>query len=138
VRTFFENSKSQVKYRVANETGFDVRVAKYDALINTSPIDTLVRSTGICPELSIEHNQVFIVGVGLELPMPTFCEKFTWLYFPDPEVPFYRVTFLSRYGEMTPDNGKYWSVMCECARQPDDEVGGVGGWNSSMTSRYSR
>ena len=54
--------------------------------------------------------------------MPEFCEKFTWLYFPDPEVPFYRVTFLSRYGEVTPDSNKYWSVMCECARPSDDSI----------------
>lgn len=54
--------------------------------------------------------------------MPEFCEKFTWLYFPDRKVPFYRITFLSRYGEMTPNNNKYWSVMCECARPSDDEV----------------
>lgn len=54
--------------------------------------------------------------------MPEFCENFTWLYFPDCKVPFYRVTFLSRYGEVTPDNNKYWSVMCECARSSDDKV----------------
>uniref|UniRef100_A0A914MNP1 Uncharacterized protein n=1 Tax=Meloidogyne incognita TaxID=6306 RepID=A0A914MNP1_MELIC len=46
--------------------------------------------------------------------------KFTWLYFPDPKVPFYRVTFFSRYGDVTPDSSKYWSVMCDCALPCDD------------------
>lgn len=94
----------------------------YDVLVNTSPIDQLVKETKICPELNIMHNKVFIIGVGLELPFTDFCKDFTWLYFPDPDVPFYRVTFLSRYGEVTPDNSKYWSVMCECARPCDDPI----------------
>lgn len=88
--------------------------------------------------LKDERNlQVFIVGVGLRKPMTEFLEKFTWLYFPDPNVPFFRVTILSRYGEVspfflfqiviclfqvTPDSEKYWSVMCECARPIDDPV----------------
>ncbi|KAI6239659.1 Amino-oxidase domain-containing protein [Aphelenchoides fujianensis] len=84
--------------------------------------EKLVRETRICPELNLEHNKVFIVGVGLKLPMPESMQPFTWLYFPDPNVPFYRVTFLSRYGEVTPDSSKYWSVMCECARTPDDKT----------------
>ncbi|KAK6017774.1 hypothetical protein OSTOST_16698 [Ostertagia ostertagi] len=54
--------------------------------------------------------------------MTEFLEKFTWLYFPDPNVPFFRVTILSRYGEVTPDGSKFWSLMCECARPIDDPV----------------
>ncbi|TMS37940.1 hypothetical protein L596_004772 [Steinernema carpocapsae] len=100
----------------------EVQKMDYDVLVNTAPIDQLVKSTKICSELDVEHNKVFIVGVGLELPVTKFCEPFTWLYFPDPAVPFYRVTFLSRYGEVTPDSSKYWSVMCECARKEADPV----------------
>lgn len=33
---------------------------KYDALINTSPIDLFVEQTGICPSLNLEHNQVWL------------------------------------------------------------------------------
>ncbi|KAL3071860.1 hypothetical protein niasHT_031051 [Heterodera trifolii] len=31
--------------------------------------------------------QVFVIGVGLKLLMTEFCEKYTWLYFTDPDVP---------------------------------------------------
>jgi len=113
-------ANKQVTYRDA-VTKEEMKVS-YDALINSSPIDLFVRQTKICPELNLIHNKVFIVGVGLELPMPDDCKNFTWLYFPDPAVPFYRVTFFSRYGEVTPDNSKYWCVMCECARPDDDPV----------------
>ncbi|KAL3099206.1 hypothetical protein niasHS_000814 [Heterodera schachtii] len=95
---------------------------KYDALINSSPIDSFVADNKICEMPLLEHNKVFVIGVGLKLPMTEFCEKYTWLYFPDPDVPFYRVTFFSRYGEVTPDNTKYWSVLCECARPSDDTM----------------
>uniref|UniRef100_A0A915E3I9 Uncharacterized protein n=1 Tax=Ditylenchus dipsaci TaxID=166011 RepID=A0A915E3I9_9BILA len=69
-----------------------------------------------CAELNIAHNQVFIIGVGLKLPMPEFCKTFTWLYFPD------QSHLPVRYGEVTPDNQQYWSVMCECAKPSDDQV----------------
>ena len=29
---------------------------------------------------------------------------------------------LLRYGEVTPDSTKFWSVLCECARPYDDLV----------------
>ncbi|VDK29811.1 unnamed protein product [Gongylonema pulchrum] len=64
---------------------------------------------------------VVVVGVGLKKPVNPYIEQYTWLYFPEKSVPFYRLTFLSQYGEMTPDSSKYWSVMCECARARDDE-----------------
>ncbi|PAV90815.1 hypothetical protein WR25_06258 isoform A [Diploscapter pachys] len=93
---------------------------EYDALINTTPIDLLVEQTKICPPLNLAHNKVVIVGVGMHAPMTPLLEQFTWLYFPDRNVPFFRVTILSRYGEVTPDSSKYWSIMCECALQIDD------------------
>ena len=45
--------------------------------------------------------QVVIVGVGLKRSMTREIEPFTWLYFPDRRVPFYRVTMLSKYGEVS-------------------------------------
>uniref|UniRef100_A0A183CMD7 Flavin-containing monooxygenase n=1 Tax=Globodera pallida TaxID=36090 RepID=A0A183CMD7_GLOPA len=92
-----------------------------EAAIQHIPID-LSCGHKICATPNLAHNKVFVIGVGLKLPMTEFCEKFTWLYFPDPDVPFYRVTFFSRYGEVTPDNSKFWSVMCECARPSDDTL----------------
>ncbi|EFO21728.2 amine oxidase [Loa loa] len=92
----------------------------YDVLISTEPIDQLIKHTKLCQELDLKYNKVFVIGIGLIKPMNHNAERFTWLYFPENTVPFYRVTFLSRYGEMTPDNDKYWSVLCECARDIND------------------
>ncbi|VDM95168.1 unnamed protein product, partial [Onchocerca ochengi] len=96
----------------------------YDVLINTSPIDQLIKQTKLCRELDLKHNKVFVIGIGLIKPMNCIAERFTWLYFPENTVPFYRVTFLSRYGKMTPDDEKYWSILCECAYAiNDNDVG---------------
>uniref|UniRef100_A0A914XK65 Amine oxidase domain-containing protein n=1 Tax=Plectus sambesii TaxID=2011161 RepID=A0A914XK65_9BILA len=94
----------------------------YDVLINTTPINLLGKYTGLCPDLDMTYNKVFVVGIGLKLPKPEWTDSFTWLYFPDSAVPFYRVTFFSTYGEVTPDSNQYWSVMCESARKVDDPV----------------
>ncbi|KAK6108950.1 Flavin containing amine oxidoreductase family protein [Brugia pahangi] len=92
----------------------------YDILINTGPIDQLIKYTKLCQQIDLKYNKVFVIGVGLIKPMSRVAEQFTWLYFPENTVPFYRVTFLSRYGEVTPDNDKYWSVLCECAYDIND------------------
>lgn len=119
----------------------------YSMLINTGPIDQLIKHTKLCPELDLKYNkvrvewvvesiivtferinwsivpvffQVFVIGIGLRKPMNHIAQRFTWLYFPEETVPFYRITFLSRYGEMTPNNDEYWSVLCECSRDSND------------------
>ncbi|KAL3985987.1 NAD(P)-binding Rossmann-like domain family protein [Acanthocheilonema viteae] len=97
-----------------NEQNEKVKL-NYDILINTGPIDQLIKHTKLCPDLDLKYNKVFVIGVGLIKPINRIAEQFTWLYFPENTVPFYRVTFLSHYGEMTPDNNKYWSILCECA-----------------------
>ncbi|VDM45915.1 unnamed protein product, partial [Toxocara canis] len=94
----------------------------YDILINTSPLDLLIKHTKLCPELRVQRSKVFIVGVGLKKPLTDFLENLTWLYIPDLDVPFYRVTILSNFGDFTPDSSKYWSLLCECGRKVDDPV----------------
>src|SRR6202042_532470 len=57
-----------------------------------------------------------IVGVGLKGEMPAKLAKECWMYFPEDNCPFYRVTVFSLY---SPNNvpesatGKYWSLMTE-------------------------
>ncbi|VDM37892.1 unnamed protein product [Toxocara canis] len=117
------NAKEKRLTYVKKENGEERPIEiDYDVLINSSPIDLLIKNSNLCSPLSIEHSKVYIIGIGLEKPMTEFVKQFTWLYFPDPTIPFYRVTILSRYGEVTPDSSKYWSVMCECARNIDDKT----------------
>lgn len=73
---------------------------EYDALVSTMPIDRLVAAVDRCPgdvrsaAAALRRTGVRIVGVGYEGPPP---EGWSWMYFPDGSLPFYRVTNFARY-----------------------------------------
>ena len=52
-----------------------------------------------------------MVGIGIKQPCPS---TKSWMYFPEDNCPFYRVTYLSNYSPyMTPDNATHYSLLCE-------------------------
>jgi protoporphyrinogen oxidase len=60
-------------------------------------------------------NRLFSVGIGLSRPSPS--EK-NWLYFPNPETPFYRITYLSNYSpDIVPkgDTSRHCAILTETA-----------------------
>jgi protoporphyrinogen oxidase len=99
----------------------DGQSAGYDALVSTMPVDLLVAAIDDCPSdvrsaaASLEHNSVWIVGVGCERPL---ADDRSWLYFADPAVPFYRVTNFAKYAAANVPGGdtdRYSSYMTETA-----------------------
>ncbi len=97
----------------------DGRSAGYDALVSTMPVDRLVAVIDDCPAdvrraaAALEHNGVWVVGVGLERPLE---DDRSWLYFADPDVPFYRVTNFAKYAAANvpdADTARYSSYMSE-------------------------
>ena len=91
----------------------------YDVLINTSPLDKFIKSIEGCggklsrASLNLKHNGVFAVGIGINKPCPS---NKCWMYFPDSDSPFFRVTYLSNYSpNNVPGNKEYYSLLCESA-----------------------
>jgi len=91
----------------------------YDVLVSTMPIDRLVACMRSCPDdvsgaaSTLEHNSVVVVGVGYERPLQ---DDRSWLYFPDPSTPFYRVTNFAKYAPSNVPGGdisRYSSYMTE-------------------------
>ena len=90
----------------------------YDILLNTTPLDLLVRHmTGEVPDDArcqasrLRHSGSYIVGVGVNQPSPS---KKCWMYFPESNSPFYRVTYLSNYSpEVVPDASRNYSLLAE-------------------------
>jgi protoporphyrinogen oxidase len=90
----------------------------YDILLNTTPVDLLVKSIEgevpsevKCQAGRLRHSGSYIVGVGVEQPVPS---KKCWMYFPEESSPFYRVTYLSNYSpEVVPDASRYYSLLAE-------------------------
>jgi protoporphyrinogen oxidase len=91
----------------------------YDTLISTMPLDLLINS--LTPQDSymakqaekLTHVSGFIVGLGFKRKNEsTKC----WMYFPESNSPFYRVTNFYRYSPFNVPQGdpeKYFSLMCE-------------------------
>lgn len=102
---------------------------KYDILISTMPLDVLCTKVlrtkkGNEAELNnvsaaaknLLHSSGYMVGIGLKSRAPGVGTPDTksWMYFPESNCPFYRVTYLSNYSPyMTPDKENYYSLLCE-------------------------
>lgn len=110
----------------------DGQRVEWECLLNTGPLDRLVRDW-IRPASDVlhhaaeglEHNSVFVSGVGVEgvRPDPT-----CWMYFPESNCPFYRVTNFHNY---SPNNvsrpGRQMGFMSEVSssRHKPEQLGGM-------------
>src|SRR5262249_31785123 len=99
----------------------------YDALISTVPLDSFIRIAGLTSMDTAAHELMYssthIVGVGLYgKPAPELAKK-CWMYFPEKNCPFYRVTIFSNYSaNNVPDINRYWSLMAEISESSQKEV----------------
>jgi protoporphyrinogen oxidase len=99
----------------------DGEIVKYDILISTMPLDKLCNDVlnGDVPRdikkstASLRHSGGYMVGIGIKREGGCPSTK-SWMYFPEANCPFYRVTYLSNYSPyMTPDMDKYYSLLTE-------------------------
>jgi protoporphyrinogen oxidase len=92
----------------------------YDAIINTIPLDLLTQKI---PQLDASirdeaqqllHSTSHVIGIGLKgKPKESLSTK-CWMYFPEDNCPFYRVTVFSNYSPYNvPDINQHWSLMAE-------------------------
>lgn len=89
----------------------------YDYLITTIPLDIFILHSDL-PNRSLAeklfHSAVYIFGIGLKGTTPKNLRKKSWIYFPESNCPFHRVTVFSNYSPYnTPDPNKYWSLVAE-------------------------
>jgi protoporphyrinogen oxidase len=105
-------------------------VYRYEHLFNTLPLDSLLSlsqtkvaatrqwldaSTNLFP---LFHSSVHVIGIGLRQPIPPALIGQAWFYFPQPDVPFYRVTVYSNYSPHNVPSSDFWSLMCEVSDSP--------------------
>jgi protoporphyrinogen oxidase len=95
------------------------RLEQYDFLINTVPLDIFVNSSSLVPDEVksaadyLVHNSGLIVGLGF---MGKRDDTKCWMYFPEFDSPFYRVTNFHNYSSFNVPGGeskKHFSFMCE-------------------------
>ncbi len=99
----------------------DGRHWPYDVLLSTMPLNLLVGSMEGVPDAvaravgGLHWSGSHIVGVGLDRPAGT---TKNWIYFPEPEVPFYRVTYLSNYSPYITPEPDQTLLLTETSRSP--------------------
>lgn len=88
----------------------------YDILINTMPLDGFIKRAGLVRFFEmvkeLRYNSVFVVGLGINKLCPS---NKCWIYFPEDNSPFYRVTYFSNYSPNNTPQGDYYSLVCETA-----------------------
>lgn len=102
----------------------DDRVYAYEQLISTIPLTELITLTGqtqFAPQVAqgLLYSSSNIFGLGLRgKPRDDLATK-CWMYFPEDNNPFYRVTVFSNYSPYNvPDINQHWSLMCEVSESP--------------------
>jgi len=98
----------------------DGEVVTFDHLISTVPLNRLI---GLCPGVvasekgaELKFSSTHVVGIGMKGRPPAHLEGKCWMYFPEGNSPYYRVTVFSHYSpENVPEPGRQWSLMTETA-----------------------
>ena len=93
-------------------------VEDYDVLLSTMPIDQLAAASDRADLAKTASAAKFsssnIIGIGVDGEVPEGLRTKCWMYFPEDNSPFYRVTVFSNY---SPNNvaqpGQQWSLMAE-------------------------
>jgi protoporphyrinogen oxidase len=91
----------------------------YDVLLSTMPLNQLMGAVQSVPDRvrsaagGLHWSGSHIVGVGVDRPADT---SKNWIYFPEPDVPFYRVTYLSNYSPFITPEPDQMLLLTETSR----------------------
>ena len=90
----------------------------YRHLISTLPLDILAHMVEdpalIDAAEGLPHSSTHVIGIGLTGKPPPHLTTKCWMYFPESNCPFYRVTLFSNYSpNNVPDPAIQWSLMAE-------------------------
>jgi len=92
----------------------------YQHLVSTMPLNHLIRMTPgvVDPNIAeqLRFSSTTVIGVGISGSTPDHLKTKCWMYFPESNSPYYRVTVFSNYSpNNVPIPGEQWSLMAEVA-----------------------
>jgi protoporphyrinogen oxidase len=127
-RLQFQTRVERIDLQARQVTTSSGQVFAYDQLISTLSLRELIRMTGQthlqpAADRGLLYSSSNIVGLGLQgKPAPELATK-CWMYFPEADCPFYRVTVFSNYSpNNVPDSTKHWSLMAEVSESAHKPV----------------
>lgn len=108
------------KKKVYFENG---KYTEYDQLITTIPLDQFISMSDLTEmkdhAKNLTYSSTHVIGLGLKGKPGDHLHKKCWMYFPESNCPFYRVTVFSHYSpNNSADITKYWSLMGEVSESP--------------------
>ncbi|MBN8547764.1 MAG: FAD-dependent oxidoreductase [Deltaproteobacteria bacterium] len=102
---------------------------QYEHLLSTMPLDICAGLVSEIPDAlkqragGLKYSSTNIVGVGLRGQPKPELESKCWMYFPESDCPFYRVTLFSKYSPLNvPDIKTQFSLMTETSESPAKPV----------------
>ncbi len=101
---------------------------RWDHLVSSLPLDRLIAICTGLPEAvaaqaqRLRKSAVHAVGVGLRGALPTHFASRSWIYFPETQAPFYRLTVLSNLSPHNAPSPDCWSLLAEVSETPDRPV----------------
>lgn len=111
-----------IDHRARIATTADGEPLAYDRILSTIPLDELAATLSpvIVPvaeaATKLLYSHTHLVGIGLTGERPAALTEKSWIYFPESDCPFHRVTVLSHYSPNNvpdPGSGRYWSLLTE-------------------------
>lgn len=100
----------------------------YETLISTIPLRELICLSGQLQfnktaERGLLYSSSNIIGIGLKGTPPEHLRTKCWMYFPEDNCPFHRVTVFSNYSpNNVPDIHQHWSLMAEISESTHKPV----------------
>lgn len=115
----FHRTASAIDVSTRQVSFDDGSTTDFDSLVTTLPLKELIPLISESPTdvvdavTRLHHTEGLFIGIGVADPCPsTKC----WMYFPESDSPFYRVTYLSNYSsQMTPGPG-HFSLLAEVSK----------------------
>ena len=118
-KLFYQKEITSVDLKSKTVKANTGEVFAYDHLISTIPLTALTKLTGDSSlhntaSKGLSYSSSNIIGLGLRGQPSEALEKKCWMYFPEKNCPFYRVTVFSNYSPYNvPDITTHWSLMAE-------------------------
>ncbi|MBF0572908.1 MAG: NAD(P)-binding protein [Desulfamplus sp.] len=134
-KMFFNSELIKVNIKDKTLEFKDGTIKGYDILISTIPITEigslynfqktsksevdLFSEVATKTKLDLKYSSTHVIGLGLKGNPPEYLKDKCWIYFPENDNPFYRVTVFSNYSPYNvPDIKNSWSLMFEVSESP--------------------
>ena len=105
----------------------DGRRLEYQFLISSMPLNHLLTMITDQPELTIQaerfkYSGTYLIGLGLEGPLPKPLEGVCTLYLPELNIPCWRLSVLSNFSPGNVPTPDHWSILTETAESAHKPV----------------